>query len=256
MCVLFRPLVHRGLQGQFIVSPCRKYQKFHEAAQSHASKRDLKTVHPNLSDRSPEFFSGKLENLKKMKLGPSGSRFESSQKALSASFEISQLIAKSKKPHTIVLRLEAKKKIQEIPLSNNTVKARIETMSLDIEEQILLKIKNSPYFALQCDETTDIATCCQLLVFVRFVDEDNTIKELLLSSALETTSKGIDVMNIISNYLEKHQILWQNLAGLASLVKQKNCSILTTHCIIHRHALASKTLPDDLNRAIKLSIRW
>ena len=64
-------------------------------------ERHLKTVHPNLSDRSPEFFSGKLENLKEMKLGPSGSRFESSQKALSASFEISQLIAKSKKPHTI-----------------------------------------------------------------------------------------------------------------------------------------------------------
>jgi len=36
-----------------------------------------------------------------MKLGTSGSRFELSEKVISASFKIAQLIAKSKKPHTI-----------------------------------------------------------------------------------------------------------------------------------------------------------
>jgi len=111
-------------------------------------KRHLETVHPNFSDRPLKFFAGKLENLKKMKLGSSGTRFATSEKTLVASFEISKLIAQSKKPHTVeetlvkpclvkaveeVLGLEAKKQIQEIPLSNNTVKARIELMSNDIE---------------------------------------------------------------------------------------------------------------------------
>jgi len=60
-----------------------------------------------------------------------------------------------------------------MPLSNNTVKARVGKMSCDIEEQLLVKIKSSPYFALQCDETTNIAQCRQLLVFVRFLDIDH-----------------------------------------------------------------------------------
>lgn len=37
-------------------------------------------------------------------------------------------------------------------------------MSHDIETQLAEKIKKSPYFALQCDESTDVANCSQLLV--------------------------------------------------------------------------------------------
>lgn len=39
VCVLFRPPAERGLQGQFIVSPCLRYQKFNEAAQLHARSK-------------------------------------------------------------------------------------------------------------------------------------------------------------------------------------------------------------------------
>jgi hypothetical protein len=124
-------------------------------------ERHLKSVHPKFSDQPPEFFIGKSENLKKIKLGTRGSRFEANEKVLSASFKISQLIAKSKKSHTIgenllksclltaveeILGAEAKKKIQEIPLSNNTVKDRIDKMSFDIEEQLLVKIKKIRLF--------------------------------------------------------------------------------------------------------------
>lgn len=110
-----------------------------------------------------------------------------------------------------------------------------------------------------------------MLIFVRFLSGDNTTKEeLLLSQVLETTSKGADVMKIILDYFEKHNLMWENLAGfctngapamlgsrlgLAKLVKQKNPTTLTTHCIIHRQALASKTLPKDLAFAMKISIQ-
>ncbi|XP_022823722.1 SCAN domain-containing protein 3-like [Spodoptera litura] len=257
-----------------------------EALKPAKLKRHLETVHPDLCNRPLEFFQGKLEVLKKMKLGPSGSRFATSEKLLVASFEISKLIVQSKKPHTVgetlvkpclikaveeVLGLEVKKKIQDIPLSNNTVKARIELMSSDIEEQLVSRIKKSPFFALQCDESTDISNCCQLLVFVRFLDDDNIIKEeLLISRELDTTSKGIDVMNSISEFFEKHNLMWDKLAalctdgapamlgsrsGLATLVKQKNPNVITTHCIIHRQALASKTLPGCLNDTLKIAIK-
>ena len=257
-----------------------------EALKPAKLERHLKTVHSNLSDRPPEFFAGKLENLKKMKLGKTGTAYELSEKALSASFEVSQLIAKAKKPHTIgetlvkpclikavehVLGVEASKKIQDIPLLNNTVKARIDTMSNDIEEQLVCEIKKSPYFSLQCDESTDVAQCCQLLVFVRYLGDNNTIKEeLLISQELKTTSTGKDIMKIICDYFERHGIEWKRLAGfctdgapamlgsrsgLATLVREKNPSTVTMHCIIHRQALASKTLPEDLSNTMKLAIK-
>jgi hypothetical protein len=77
-------------------------------------------------------------------------------KALLASFEVSYFIAKNKKRHTIgeTLLLPAAMKMCEImhgekygealktiPLSNNTVLQRIESMSEDIKEQLLTRIK-------------------------------------------------------------------------------------------------------------------
>ena len=138
-----------------------------EALKPAKLQRHLKTNHVNISDRPPEFFAGKLGNLKKMKLGKTGAAYELSEKLLSVSFEISHLFAKAKKPHTIgetlikpclmkateqVLGLESSKTMQDIPLSNNTVKARIDTMSSDIQDQLVCEIKKSPYFGLQCDE--------------------------------------------------------------------------------------------------------
>jgi hypothetical protein len=64
-------------------------------------KQHLKTVHPNFSDHPRKFFEGKNENFKKMKLGTSDGRFETSKKLLRTTYEILLLIAKSKKFHTI-----------------------------------------------------------------------------------------------------------------------------------------------------------
>jgi tetrahydromethanopterin S-methyltransferase subunit F len=101
-----------------------------------------------------------------------------STKALLASFKVSYLISKTKKPHTIgETLLPAAMKMCEImhgekygealktiPLSNNTVMRRIESVSEDIKEQLLTRFKCSPIFALQIDESTDVAGLAQLLL--------------------------------------------------------------------------------------------
>lgn len=76
-------------------------------------------------------------------------------------------------------------------------------------------------------------------------------------------------MNIITDYFEKHELQWDNVvgfctdgapamvgsrSGLATLVKQKNPKVITTHCMIHRQALASKTLSEYLLSVLKTSI--
>lgn len=78
---------------------------------------------------------------------------------LEASYQIAYLCAKNKKSHTIAEELvkpcaleiakilldsEAQKKIQQIPLSNDVIRSRIEDLSADILLQIVEDIKASP----------------------------------------------------------------------------------------------------------------
>lgn len=60
---------------------------------------EREVVDEQMRNRSQSFFKENQRiNKKKLKLGPSGTRFKS---RLNASFEISKIIAPSKKPHTI-----------------------------------------------------------------------------------------------------------------------------------------------------------
>ena len=98
---------------------------------------------------------------------------------LEASYRIAFRIAQSKKPHTVgevlikpclieattlVLGKEKANKLEEISLSNDTVKKRFSKMSQDILLQVVEEIRSSPIFSLQLDESTDILSYAHLLV--------------------------------------------------------------------------------------------
>ena len=53
--------------------------------------------------------------------------------------------------------------------SNNTVSRYISDMAGDVLKQSLLCIQASEFYALQLDESTDVAGLAQLLVYVRYV---------------------------------------------------------------------------------------
>ena len=60
----------------------------------------------------------------------------------------------------------AAKKIAEVPFSIHAVARQIEDMAEGIETQLLLQIVASPWFLIQCDESTDIENKAVQLVFV------------------------------------------------------------------------------------------
>jgi len=97
-------------------------------------ERHLKTVHINFIDRSRELFEDKNENFKKMKLGTSSTRFETSEKVFHTSYEISLLIAKSKKPHIIgeTLIKPCLLKVTEEILDKEAVKKKYKTFLYQI----------------------------------------------------------------------------------------------------------------------------
>jgi hypothetical protein len=122
---------------------------FHNLMKPSLLRRHLETKHANLKNKPQEFFERELRRLSRSKTG---------------------------KPHTIVEDLilpaaadmagtmlgeKAKKTIQTMPSSNNTVSRRISDMAGDVLNQLLLHIQASEFYALQLDESTGLA---QLLV--------------------------------------------------------------------------------------------
>jgi hypothetical protein len=73
---------------------------------------------------------------------------------------------------------KAKKTIKTMPSSNNHVSRRISDMA-DILKQLLLCIQASELYALQLDESTDMAGLAQLLVYVCYI-YGGSVKEDIL----------------------------------------------------------------------------
>ena len=157
-------------------------------------KRHLTIAHSAFTNKPKAFFVMKSHSLKKAKLDMSGTFQQRSSNVVEASYEIAMLIAKNKKSHNIgeslvepsilvaaelVLGKDKANMLSQIALSNDTVKGRIDELSQDIKDQLLDQRKESPFFAIQCDQTTDIGSCSQLLLYARFLSM-NTIKEEML----------------------------------------------------------------------------
>ena len=79
----------------------------------------------------------------------------------------------------------------------------------------------SPYFAIQCDETTDVAQLSQLMVYVCFVGSATIEEEMLFCKSLETTTKAEDVFRVVDAYFYKNGMKWEKLVGVCTDVHQQ-----------------------------------
>ena len=131
------------------------------------------------------------------------------------------LITKSKKNHSIgeflikpsiiaatelILGKDKAAQISQIPLSKDTVKSRIDELSQDIKYQILEQIKDSPFFAIQCDEAPDISNCSNLLLYARFLNNNIMKEEMLFCHPMESLTTSEDISNVVSNFFEENEL--------------------------------------------------
>ncbi len=106
-------------------------------------KHHLQTIHPHYAEKDPDFFKCHKSSLGKQKLDATGASQQQTSSVVEASYEVALKIAKQKKPHTIgetlikpctlkmvkrVLGDASERKLQQISLSNDTVKRRINEM--------------------------------------------------------------------------------------------------------------------------------
>ncbi|XP_067940180.1 protein FAM200C-like [Watersipora subatra] len=149
----------------------------------------------------PKYGNELKRKLKRAKLDSwkTGSFLIQAQAITEASYALSYHITRDKKPHTIgetlvkscllectkiILEDTAAQKIADLSLSDSTVKSRIGDMSADIKRQVIEKIKSSPMVTIQLDESTDVASISQLMVFARYVHRETIEEEFLFCSPL------------------------------------------------------------------------
>lgn len=98
----------------------------------------------------------------------------------------------------MVCGMEQRKKIEVVPLSNDTLHSRISDMSTNILEQVISELNLTTFsFSMQLDESTDISQCSQLLVFVRYIYSGTSKEEVLFCQPLLKTTKAIGVFEMI-----------------------------------------------------------
>lgn len=73
------------------------------------------------------------------------------------------------------------KKLDMIPVSNNTVSRRIDAMSEDILATLISRVKKSEFYSLQVDESTDVANLANLLLYIRYLFLKEWYKKIFCS---------------------------------------------------------------------------
>lgn len=248
-------------------------------------RQHLKKNHPELQNKTREYFALREKAVKRARLDATGDLQTQSSAIVKASYEVAFQVAKTKKPHTIaedlvkpcllactklVLGESACEKMKKISMSNDTIRSRIDDLSKDMQERLLVNIRESPVFSIQLDESTDVANLSQLMVFVRYVRDRAIEEDFLFCQPVTLTTQAADIMQLLSEFFEENHLDWNRMvgvctdgapamlgarSGLVALIKKKNPLIQCTHCVLHREALASKTLPEALKQSLSAVIK-
>lgn len=72
------------------------------------------------------------------------------------------------------------------------------------------------FFALQIDESTDIANMAQLMLFIRFDRNDEIIEEYLFCKPLQTHTISEIIFTTINGYLIEINLPWSKCVGFCS----------------------------------------
>lgn len=183
-------------------------------------EKHLSTKHPECVGKSLDYFQIKKRNLSLTKSTMEKS-FKQNKIITKVSYELSLLIAKKGSAHIVGEDLiiptakiisnalfdeKSSKTISEIPLSNTTVKRRIDEMSQCVRESIINVLKRSEYFSLQLDESTDVADQANLLAFVRFELNGNIEKDMLFCHYLPTTTTAEEIYKSLDNFIRENEL--------------------------------------------------
>ncbi|XP_015431640.1 PREDICTED: general transcription factor II-I repeat domain-containing protein 2-like [Dufourea novaeangliae] len=241
-------------------------------------RRHYENLHSIFSKLPEELCKQKLSSLKRELTGQQAmftKRVQDSEVATEISFEISRLTAKMCRPFTDgdfvkdCFKIAAKKicpesakTFEKLQLNRMTVQSRITAMSVNMKDQLTNYANKFAYFSLAIDESTDITSTAQLLIFARGITYEFEVSdELIGMSSLSGQMKGSDMLTGLSEQCSKSDLDLIKLSGittdgdlsmigtnfgLVTLLKQHlgrhGDELIQFHCIIHQESLCPQKL--------------
>ena len=135
---------------------------------------------------------------------------------------------------------------------------RVETLSEDVDQQVLRDMALCEYFSVQLDESLNVTDTAQLIVLVRMVFQDSITKEDFLTLLhLKDRTRGEVVFKELKKYVQDNKVPIIKLVAITTdgapaihgvCLVSLCCNdpafpeIMMYHCIIHQQALVGKVL--------------
>lgn len=148
---------------------------------------------------------------------------------------------------------------------------RFEEMAKDVEDQLRTRLQNTRSFSLQFDESTDIGNEAILVGFVRYTHESQIVEDIFCYISLPDQTTGEKIFEAIGEQMQIYDLNWKQVVGLctdgaaAMPAKYKglatrvsavaNEEFVSSHCVLHREALASKQMSPELNETLKDAVK-
>ena len=104
------------------------------------------------------------------------------------------------------------------------------------------------------------------MVFVRYSDTNDLVKQFLFCRPLTKNTTGEEIFKKVDSFFKEHQLEWSDFVSICadgapsimgskrsfvSLVKRQNNDISVVHCLLHRENLAAKGIQEDLAMVFK-----
>ncbi|CAG2186740.1 unnamed protein product [Mytilus edulis] len=122
-----------------------------------------------------------------------------------------------------------------------------------VQTPLICDLKNSPFYTVMVDETTDVAVKKELILYVRFLKNGKSSTHFLkmielfdgkaatIKSAIVQTLEEIDVPleKMCALGSDGASVMLGRKGGVAALLKESVPTLIANHCVAHRLALAS-----------------
>ena len=152
---------------------------------------------------------------------------------------------------------------QNVSLSRMTITRRVERINSYIYDQLNSDIEKYVTVSLALDESTDIGSTAQLLIFIRGVTENFQISGGLFAMiSLKDRTRSLDLYDAVSDVIDQSNLQWSQLvsvttddapsmtrkeSGLVTLLRKKalnnsESDLILYYCIICQEALIARVL--------------